>query len=122
MQNRLIKKTGDEVSPLGFGAMRLPLKNGKIDRDKARQQIYYAIDNGINFIDTAYLYGDSEKFLGEILQGEYADKVKICTKLPSIQVRKYEDMEYFLDEQLKRLQRDCIDYYLVHSVDRKSVV
>nr|WP_292893970.1 aldo/keto reductase [Methanobrevibacter sp.] len=121
MQNRLIKKTGDEVSPLGFGAMRLPLKNGKIDRDKARQQIYYAIDNGINFIDTAYLYGDSEKFLGEVLQGEYKDKVKICTKLPSINVRKYEDMEYFLNEQLKRLQRDCIDYYLIHSVDLKTV-
>ena len=121
MQNRLIKKTGDEVSPLGFGAMRLPLKNGKIDRIKAKNQIYHAIDNGVNFIDTAYLYGDSEKFLGEILQGEYRDKVKICTKLPSIHVRKYEDMENFLDEQLKRLQRDSIDYYLIHSVDLKTV-
>ena len=121
MQNRLIKKTGDEVSPLGFGAMRLPLKNGKVDRKKAREQIYYAIDNGVNFIDTAYLYGDSEKFLGEILQGEYKDKVKICTKLPSIHVRKYEDMEKFLNEQLERLQRDCIDYYLIHSVDLKTV-
>ena len=121
MQNRLIKKTGDEVSPLGFGAMRLPLKNGKIDRDKAKELIYYAIDNGVNFIDTAYLYGDSEKFLGEILQGEYKDKVKICTKLPAINVRKYEDMEKFLDEQLKRLQRDSIDYYLIHSVDLKTI-
>ena len=62
MQNRLIKKTGDEISPLGFGAMRLPLKNGKIDRIKARELIFYAIDNGVNFIDTAYLYGDSESF------------------------------------------------------------
>ena len=121
MQNRLIKKTGDEVSPLGFGAMRLPLKNGKIDRIKAKEQIYYAIDNGINFIDTAFLYGDSEKFLGEILQGEYGDKVKICTKLPSINVRKYEDMEKFLEQQLERLQRDCIDYYLIHSVDLKTI-
>ena len=121
MQYRLIKKTGDEVSALGFGAMRLPLKNGKIDRDLAKKQIYHAIDNGVNFIDTAYLYGDSEKFLGEILQGEYKDKVKICTKLPSIHVKKYEDMENFLDEQLKRLQRDYIDYYLVHSVDLKTV-
>lgn len=120
MQNRLIKKTNDEVSPLGFGAMRLPLKNGKVDRTKAREQIYYAIDNGINFIDTAYLYGDSEKFLGEVLQGEYKDKVKICTKLPSINVRKYEDMGRFLEIQLERLQRDCIDYYLVHSVDLKT--
>lgn len=121
MQYRIIKKTGDEVSSLGYGAMRLPLKNGKIDRQKASELIYHAIDNGVNFIDTAYLYGDSEKFLGEILQGEYRDKVKICTKLPSIHVRKYEDMEYFLDEQLKRLQTDCIDYYLVHSVDLKTV-
>ena len=79
MQYRLIPKTGDEISSLGFGAMRLPLKNGKIDRDKATELIYHAIDKGVNFIDTAYLYGDSESFLGEILQGEYRDKVKLCT-------------------------------------------
>lgn len=121
MQNRLIKKTGDEISPLGFGAMRLPLKNGKVDRELARKQIYHAIDNGINFIDTAYLYGDSETFLGEILQGEYRDKVKLCTKLPAINIRKYEDMENILDEQLKRLQRDSIDYYLIHAVDLKTI-
>ncbi len=121
MQYRLITKTGDEVSPLGFGAMRLPLKNGKINRDLAKRQIYYAIDNGINFIDTAYLYGDSEKFLGEILKGEYKDKVKICTKLPSIHVKKREDMDKFLNDQLNRLQRDYIDYYLIHSVDLKTI-
>ena len=121
MQNRLIKKTGDEISPLGFGAMRLPLKNGKIDRIKARKLIYHAIDEGVNFIDTAYLYGDSESFLGEILTPEIKSKVKICTKLPSINVRKYEDMGKILDEQLKRLQMDCIDYYLIHAVDLKTI-
>lgn len=120
MQTRLIPKTGDEIFPLGFGAMRLPLKNGKIDRTKARELIYYAIDNGINFIDTAYLYGDSESFLGEILP-EIKSKVKICTKLPSINIRKYEDMEKILDEQLERLQIDCIDYYLIHAVDLKTI-
>ena len=57
MQYRQIKKNGDELSALGFGAMRLPLKNGKIDRDKAKELIYYAIDNGVNFIDTAYFSG-----------------------------------------------------------------
>ena len=57
MQYRKIQKTGDEISPIGFGAMRLPLKNGKIDREKASKLIYHAIDNGVNFIDTAYLYG-----------------------------------------------------------------
>ena len=121
MQYRLIKKTGDELFPLGFGAMRLPLKNGKIDRTKAKELIYHAIDKGVNFIDTAYLYGDSETFLGEVLKGEYAQKVKICTKLPAINVRKYEDMEEILSEQLKRLQRDSIDYYLVHAVDLKAM-
>lgn len=121
MQKRLIKKTGDEIFPLGFGAMRLPLKNGKINRELAKQQIYHAIDSGINFIDTAYLYGDSETFLGEVLQGEYKGLVKLCTKLPSINVRKYEDMENILDEQLNRLQRDSIDYYLIHAVDLKTI-
>ena len=121
MQYRLIRKNGDEISPLGFGAMRLPLKNGRIDRIKARELIFKAIDNGINFIDTAYLYGDSETFLGEILTPEVRSKVKICTKLPSINVRKYEDMENFLNEQLKRLNVDCIDYYLIHAVDLKTI-
>ena len=88
MQKRLIKKTGDELSSLGFGAMRLPLKNGKIDRVKATELIYHAIDEAVNFIDTAYLYGDSEKFLGEILRGEYKNKVKLCTKLPAINIKK----------------------------------
>ncbi|MBE6500534.1 MAG: aldo/keto reductase [Methanobrevibacter thaueri] len=121
MQYRLIPKTNDMISPLGFGAMRLPSKNGHIDREEASRIIYHAIDNGVNFIDTAYLYGDSESFLGEILQGEYRDKVKICTKLPAINVRKYDDMERILDEQLNRLQTSSIDYYLIHAVDLKAI-
>lgn len=121
MKNRLIQKTGDELSPLGFGAMRLPLKNGKIDRKKAKEQIYYGIDHGINIIDTAYIYGDSEKFLGEILTDEYKNKVKLITKLPSFQVKKYEDMEKILTEQLQRLKVTTIDYYLIHSVDLKTI-
>lgn len=122
MQYRLIKKTGDMISPIGFGAMRLPVKNGKIDRTKAHKLISHAIDNGINFIDTAYLYGDSETFLGEILTDDMIrSKVKICTKLPAINVRKYEDMEPLLDEQLRRLNIDCIDYYLIHAVDLKNM-
>jgi hypothetical protein len=120
MQYRKIRKTGDEISPLGFGAMRLPLKNGRIDRKKAKELIYHAIDNGVNFIDTAYLYGDSEKFLGEILTDEIKSKVRICTKLPSINVRKYDDMENFLKEQLERLNVECIDYYLIHAIDLKA--
>ena len=70
-----------------LGAMRLPMKTGRIDKERAKKQIYYAIDNGVNFIDTAYIYGPSESFLGEILQGEYREKVKLCTKLPALFVK-----------------------------------
>lgn len=109
---------GDEISALGFGAMRLPTKNGRIDKEKAKKQIYYAIDNGVNFIDTALPYhgGSSELFLGEILQGEYREKVKLCTKIPSWSVKKHEDMEKYLETQLEKLQTAYIDYYLIHNL------
>lgn len=123
MKKRLIKKTGDKVSPLGFGAMRLPLKNGKIDREVAKKLIYHGIDNGINFIDTAALYGngDSEKFLGEVLVGEYKDKVLLSTKLPVYKIKKYEQMEKTLNKQLERLNRDSIDYYFLHNIDLENM-
>jgi uncharacterized protein len=109
---------GDEISALGFGAMRLPTKNGRINKEEAKKQIYYAIDHGVNFIDTAYLYhaGSSESFLGEILKGQYREKVKICTKMPAMFIKKYEDMGRYLDLQLEKLQTQCIDYYLIHGL------
>jgi len=109
---------GDEISALGFGAMRLPTKNGRINKEEAKEMIYYAIDHGVNFIDTAYLYhaGSSESLLGEIIQGEYRDKVKLCTKLPSWFIKSYEDLEKYLEIQLEKLKTDCIDYYLIHSL------
>ncbi|HOI39287.1 MAG TPA: aldo/keto reductase [Methanobacterium sp.] len=118
MQYRKIEKNGDEISALGYGAMRLPTKNGMIDKEKAKEQIYYAIDQGVNIIDTAYPYhgGASESFLGEILKDGYREKVKLCTKMPSWSVRKYEDMEKYLEIQLEKLQTDCIDYYLIHNL------
>jgi len=118
MLYRKIKKTGDELSVLGFGAMRLPTKTGRIDKEHAKKQIYYAIDHGVNFIDTAFPYhgGASESFLGEILQGEYRRKVKLCTKMPSWAVKKYEDMENYLEMQLEKLQTDYLDYYLLHNI------
>lgn len=122
LQKRIIEKTGDEISALGFGAMRLPTKNGRIDKEEAKKLIYYAIDHGVNIIDTAYPYhgGASESFLGEILKDEYREKVKIMTKMPSWSVKKYEDMEKYLEIQLEKLQKDCIDYYLIHNVSLVS--
>ena len=75
MQMRKIKN-GDEISALGYGAMRLPISNGRINKDEAKKQIYYAIEHGLNLINTTYPYhnGSSETFLGEILQGELGIK------------------------------------------------
>ena len=114
MEKRIVKKTREELSPIGFGAMRLPSKNGKINYKESEKLIHHAIDNGINIIDTAAIYnnGESEKVLGKALKGEYRNKVKISTKLPAMNIKKYEDMEKILNEQLERLQIDCIDYFV----------
>ena len=120
-------KTGLEVSRLGFGTMRHPTKgsNYQIIEDEASQMLTYGIENGINIIDTAYPYhsktlegsGNSERFLGEFLkENSYRDDVLISTKSPSWAIEKKSDFDFYLDEQLKKLQTDYIDIYLLHSL------
>jgi len=117
-------KGGDKVSVLGYGAMRLPqLKNGEIDEIKAEKHIRYAISKGVNYIDTAKIYhgGKCEAFLGRILSKDgLRDKVKIATKLPPWQIKEKSDMMRIFNEQLKDLQTDHIDYYLVHALNGAS--
>lgn len=107
--------------------MRLPiLENNpeKINEPLATEMLHKAIDEGVNYIDTAYPYhgtnaqngGMSEIFLGNVLKDDYRDQVHISTKMPSWLVQKKEDLKYYLDEQLKRLQTDCIDFYLLHGL------
>ena len=82
---RKVPKTGDELSILGFGYMRLPIKSGGgIDEERAIRQLRYAIDNGVNYVDTApaYHFGKSEKILARALADGYREKVRIATKLP----------------------------------------
>jgi len=119
MQYRVVPKNGDKLSALGFGLMRLPQKSGKIDEERAINQIHYAIDNGVNYLDTAppYHAGESERVLGKALQGGYREKVKIATKLSHFMISKEEDMDKMLAMQLAKLQTDHIDYYLLHSLD-----
>ncbi len=117
MLYRQMGKTGDRVSILGYGCMRFPRKDRRIDEERAERQVISAIDQGVNYFDTAYIYPGSETVLGKILAKGYRSKVMIATKLPPIMVHSMKDMEAVLDTQLKRLQTDHIDYYLMHSLN-----
>lgn len=120
------KLAGEDVSVLGFGCMRFPLTDASdqktINEEKASAMINYAVDNGINYFDTAYVYhgGESEGFLCRAL-GERRKDVKIATKLPTWEVKCEEDFDRMLNEQLERLGTEYIDFYLLHALDKERV-
>ncbi|WP_331681660.1 aldo/keto reductase, partial [Romboutsia sp.] len=122
MKYRKLGKTNEEVSILGFGCMRFPQKDGKIDETKSLEMVRYAIDNGVNYIDTAYPYhnGESETFVGKALKDGYREKVKLATKLPSWLINTRQDMDKYINEQLEKLQTNVIDFYLIHNLNRND--
>ncbi len=114
MQYRKDKK-GNELSVLGYGCMRFTRKGSGIDLRKAEQEVMYAIRSGVNYFDTAYIYPGSEAALGEILHKNNCRKdVYIATKLPHYMIKSIEGVEKTFQEELRRLQTDYIDYYLMH--------
>ena len=108
MLTRRNSKNGDELSILGFGCMRFPMKGTGIDEPRSIAMIRDSIEKGVNYFDTAYFYhaGKSESLLGDALTGGYRERVKIATKLPPFMVNKLEGAKKFLDTQLSKLQTD----------------
>ncbi len=114
MQYAPYGKTGLHVSRFGLGCMRYP----KEEQD-AIDMVRYAIDHGVNYLDTAYVYGDSEVITGKALQGGYRDKTYLATKCPVWDVKQHADFEKYLDEELIRLQTDYVDVYLLHNLNQE---
>lgn len=117
MQYRLDKQ-GNKISVLGYGCMRFSNTAGIIDTNKAEKEIMTAYNRGVNYFDTAYIYGGSESALGQILERNGIRKnVNIATKLPHYMMRVADDMDKYFNEELKRLRTDYIDYYLIHMLN-----
>ncbi|MCL2055156.1 MAG: aldo/keto reductase [Oscillospiraceae bacterium] len=115
MQYRKDNKSGNELSALGLGCMRFPQKSGRIDMEETERIIKNALERGINYFDTAYIYSGSEAALGSILhQNSLREKAYIATKMPLFLCKKPSDFDKFFNTQLERLKTDYIDYYFMH--------
>jgi len=124
MQYRQFGKLDWESSILGFGAMRLPMQEGsstEVNVEESIKMMRYAIDNGVNYLDTAYPYhgGKSETIVGQVLKDGYREKVKLATKMPTWLINSKDDCDRYLEEQLERLQIDKIDFYLLHGLGKE---
>lgn len=123
MQYRKFGRLNWDASILGFGTMRLPYKDNvkNIDEKQAVRMLRHAIDHGVNYIDTAYGYhgGRSESFVGRALSRGYRERVRLATKMPSWLVQSPADFDKLFDEQLKRLQTEHIEFYLLHNLNKE---
>ncbi len=106
---------GNPISQLGFGCMRFTRKGGSIDFEKAEREVMTAIEQGVNYFDTAYIYPGSEELMGKIFAKNHVrEKINIATKLPQYMMQSSAAIEKTFQEELKRLQTTYVDYYLMH--------
>ena len=106
---------GNKISQLGFGCMRFTKKGTGLDYEKAEKEILKAIELGVNYLDTAYLYPGSEELVGKVLENNgLRDKINLATKLPQYMMRTSKAIDKTFREELSRLRTDHVDYYLMH--------
>lgn len=122
METRKLEKLGIETSLLGFGCMRFPTADGKIDEARAEKMIDEAYAAGINYFDTAWPYhnGESEPFVGKVMKKYPRESFYFATKLPCWNVKEREDATRIFYQQLEHLQSDYVDFYLLHALNRGS--
>ena len=105
----------NDWSILGFGCMRFPKKGGSVDMKETERELAYAIAHGVNYFDTAYIYRGNEKVLGELVaKNHWRAQIQIATKMPHYLIHSIDELEKLFCEQLKRLQTDYVDNYLMH--------
>ena len=118
MQYRVNPKNGESLSVLGYGCMRFTRRGSNIDQEKANREMALALEKGVNYFDTAYLYPGSEVCLGSFIKAyNCRDRINIATKLPQYKVKKPEDFDRYFSEELERLGTDRVDYYLMHMLN-----
>ena len=123
MDRKFIEKFGLSLPRLGYGCMRFPTKDNKIDFEQAKELIHHAYKSGINYFDTAYNYhgGESETFLGQVLPEFERESYFLTSKLPIWKVKEEGDAEKLFNEQLKKCNTEYFDFYLLHSLHKKSI-
>jgi predicted aldo/keto reductase-like oxidoreductase len=127
MQYRPFGNNGVQISALGFGAMRLPMRRkGRHNHVRVRDAVRMlreAFELGVNYVDTAYGYcaGESEIVVGKALKSGWRDKIMLSTKCPTWEVKKRSDFRRLLDEQLRKLDVECIDFYHMHGIGANAM-
>ncbi len=122
MQYRMMGRTGINVSALGFGMLRLPMKNGHVDFDQTTPMVRRAIEGGVNYIDTGRVYmgGESEQAVGKALAGGWRDRVYVTSKMPWWAMQRADDFEKFFDQSRRAIGTDVIDFYHIHMIMHRA--
>ena len=119
MKHNLLEKLGVSVPQLGLGCMRLPTDGDTIDYNHAQKIVDYAMAQGVNYFDTAYMYhsGESQYFLGKALQKYPRESYFLTNKLPIWSCKEASDMEKIFQDQLQRCRTEYFDFYFMHSMN-----